>query len=95
MKYALVTGGSRGIGRAICIKLAEQGYNIIVNYKSNEVEANKTAEMVRQKNVQAELLKFDVSNKNQVDSILAGWVERNKDILLKCWSIMPVSARTL
>ena len=79
MKYALVTGGSRGIGRAICIKLAEQGYNIIINYKSNEVEANKTAEMVRQKNVQAELLKFDVSNKNEVDSILAGWVEKNKE----------------
>ena len=79
MKYALITGGSRGIGRAICIKLAEQGYNIIVNYKSNEAEANKTAEMVRQKNVQAELLKFDVSNKNEVDSILAGWVEKNKD----------------
>ena len=79
MKYALVTGGSRGIGRAICIKLAEQGYNIIINYKSNEAEANKTAEMVRQKNVQAELLKFDVSNKNEVDSILGGWVEKNKD----------------
>ena len=79
MKYALVTGGSRGIGRDICIKLAEQGYNIIINYKSNEAEANKTAEMVRQKNVQAELLKFDVSNKNEVDSILAGWVEKNKE----------------
>ena len=79
MKYALVTGGSRGIGRAICIKLAEQGYNILINYKSNEAEANKTAEMVRQKNVQAELLKFDVSNKNEVDSILGGWVEKNKE----------------
>lgn len=79
MKYALVTGGSRGIGRAICVKLAEQGYDIIINYKSNEAEANKTAEMVRQKNVQAELLKFDVSKKNEVDSILGGWVEKNKD----------------
>jgi 3-oxoacyl-[acyl-carrier protein] reductase len=79
MKYALVTGGSRGIGRAICIKLAEQGYNIIINYKSNEVEANKTAEQVREKNVQAELLRFDVSNKNDVDSMLGGWVEKNKD----------------
>jgi len=79
MKYALVTGGSRGIGRAICIKLAEQGYNIIINYKSNEVEANKTAEQVREKNVQAELLRFDVSNKNEVDAILGGWVEKNKD----------------
>ena len=79
MKYALITGGSRGIGRAICIKLAEQGYSILINYKSNDAEANKTAEMVRQKNVQAELLKFDVSNKSDVDSILGGWVEKNKE----------------
>jgi 3-oxoacyl-[acyl-carrier protein] reductase len=79
MKYALVTGGSRGIGRAICIKLAEQGYSILVNYKSNEAEANKTAEMVRQKNVHAELVKFDVSNKNDVDAVLGAWVENNKE----------------
>jgi 3-oxoacyl-[acyl-carrier protein] reductase len=79
MKYALVTGGSRGIGRAISIKLAEQGYSILINYKSNEAEANKTAEMVRQKNVQAELLKFDVSNKADVDSVLGGWIEKNKE----------------
>jgi 3-oxoacyl-[acyl-carrier protein] reductase len=79
MKYALVTGGSRGIGRAISIKLAEQGYSILINYKSNEAEANKTAEMVRQKNVQAELLKFDVSNKADVDTVLGGWIEKNKE----------------
>jgi 3-oxoacyl-[acyl-carrier protein] reductase len=79
MKYALVTGGSRGIGRAVAVKLAEQGYNLLINYKSNDAEANKTADMVREKNVQAELLKFDVSNKNEVDSILGGWVEKNKE----------------
>lgn len=79
MKYALVTGGSRGIGRAISIKLAEEGYNIIINYKSNETEANKTAEMVREKNVQAELLKFNVSDKADVDTVLGGWVEKNKE----------------
>jgi 3-oxoacyl-[acyl-carrier protein] reductase len=79
MKYALVTGGSRGIGRAVSIKLAEQGYNILINYKSNEAEASKTADMVREKNVQAELLKFDVSNKNDVDAVLGGWVENKKE----------------
>lgn len=79
MKYALVTGGSRGIGRAICIKLAEQGYNILINYKSNDAEANKTADMVREKNVQAELLKFDVSKKDEVGAVLGAWVERNKE----------------
>ena len=83
MKYALVTGGSRGIGRAICLKLAEQGYNIIINYKSNETEANKTAEMVKERNVQAELLRFDVSNKDQVDRELGGWIESNKEKVIE------------
>ncbi len=79
MKYALVTGGSRGIGRAICIKLAEQGYHILINFKSNEVEAQKTAELVREKNTTAELLQFDVSNKEEVEGALGEWIEKNKD----------------
>jgi 3-oxoacyl-[acyl-carrier protein] reductase len=83
VKYALVTGGSRGIGRAICLKLAEQGYNILINYKSNESEANKTAGLVREKNVQAELLRFDVSNKAEVDKELGGWIENNKEKVIE------------
>jgi 3-oxoacyl-[acyl-carrier protein] reductase len=79
MKYALVTGGSRGIGRSICLKLAEQGYNILINYKSNDVEASKTAELAEQKGIKTELLKFDVSDKVQVDQVLGGWIENNKD----------------
>ena len=59
MKYALVTGGSRGIGRAVCEKLAEMGYNIIINYKSNETAAKETAELVKQHNVTSLLMKFD------------------------------------
>jgi len=46
MEYALVTGGSRGIGRAICISLAEMGYHILINYNSNEEEAKKTLEAI-------------------------------------------------
>ena len=83
MKYALVTGGSRGIGRAVCIKLAEQGYNILVNYKSNEEQAVKTAELVKEKNVEAELLRFDVSNKADVDKELGGWIEKNKEKVIE------------
>lgn len=79
MKYALVTGGSRGIGRAVCVKLAEQGYHILINYKSNDAEAAKTAELVRAKNVTAETLKFDVGDKTDVDTVLGGWIESNKD----------------
>lgn len=42
MKYALVTGGSRGIGQAVCLKLAEMGYHILINYQSNDTEAEAT-----------------------------------------------------
>lgn len=79
MKYALVTGGSRGIGRAICLKLAEQQYNILINYRSNDEEAKKTAALVESHNVTATLLKFDVSNKEEVDKVLGGWVDAHKD----------------
>ncbi|HEY0656464.1 MAG TPA: 3-oxoacyl-ACP reductase FabG [Chryseosolibacter sp.] len=79
MKYALVTGGSRGIGRAVCIKLAEEGYTLLINYKSNEAEALKTLELVRQKGTDGLIMKFDVSDKKQVDDVLGGWIEANKD----------------
>lgn len=79
MKYALVTGGSRGIGRAVCLKLAEQGYNILINYKSNETEAQRTLELVREKGTDGELMKFDVSDKSAVDTVLGGWLETTKD----------------
>ncbi len=83
MKYALVTGGSRGIGRAICLKLAEQGYHILINFRSNEAEAKVTAGMLAEKNVSSELLKFDVSDKNEVDRVLGGWIEQNKDKVIE------------
>lgn len=79
MSYALVTGGSRGIGRACCIKLADMGYNIIINYTSNDEEANKTAEAVKAKGVDAVLMKFDVSNMEAVDANVGKWIETQKD----------------
>jgi 3-oxoacyl-[acyl-carrier protein] reductase len=75
----MVTGGSRGIGRAICVRLAEQGYNILINYKSNDAEAENTRALVEAKNVRAELMKFDVSDKVAVEQVFGGWVERNPD----------------
>jgi len=83
VKYALVTGASRGIGRAISIALAEMGYYILINYKSNESEAKKTLELVKAIGVEAELLPFDVSDKAAVDSILGGWIDTNKDKTLE------------
>jgi 3-oxoacyl-[acyl-carrier protein] reductase len=78
-KYALITGGSRGIGRAACLKLAEQGYHILINYKNNSEEAEKTRQMILEKGVKAELLPFDVSDKTAVDGVLGGWIEQQKE----------------
>ncbi len=79
MKFALVTGGSRGIGKAICLKLAEMGYNILINFQSNEEEAKKTAVLIEAMGVTAQLLKFDVSKEDQVNASLGVWMEENKD----------------
>lgn len=79
MRYALVTGGSRGIGRAICIKLAEEGHYVIVNYTSKQDEAENTLKLVREKGSDGEIMKFDVSDQKQVEAILGGWIEKNPD----------------
>lgn len=79
MKCALITGGSRGIGRAVCIKLAEQGYHILINYKGNTAAAEETLEAVRQKGTDGTLLKFDVGNESEVNEVLGAWLEANKD----------------
>lgn len=83
MKFALVTGGSRGIGRAICIKMADMGYNILINYKSNEAEAQQTLALIKEKGVDGEILQFDVSDKEQVKSKLGGWMEANEDKIIE------------
>lgn len=64
-KYALVTGGSRGIGRAVCIRLAKMGYYVLINYVSNEKEALATLEMVRESGSEGEIIMFDVSDRDQ------------------------------
>ncbi|MEO6491029.1 MAG: 3-oxoacyl-ACP reductase FabG [Ferruginibacter sp.] len=83
MKFALITGGSRGIGRAVCIKMAEMGYNILINYKSNVTEANLTLSMIREKGVEGEIIMFDVSDRNEVQSALGGWMEANPDKVIE------------
>lgn len=77
MKYALVTGGSRGIGRACCMKLAETGHHVIINYHSNQNEAEKTLEMVREAGSDGEIMKFDVANQKEVEEALNSWIERH------------------
>ena len=79
MEYALVTGGSRGIGKAICLRLADMGYNIIVNYMSNDDESLKTEALIKQKGVDAILMKFDVSKLEEVDAHVEKWMNDNPE----------------
>ena len=77
MKCALVTGGSRGIGRAICYKMAEMGYYVLVNYKSKADEADKTLNRIIENGGGGELLKFDVADKTDITKVVGGWIEAN------------------
>jgi 3-oxoacyl-[acyl-carrier protein] reductase len=83
MKTALVTGGSRGIGKAICIKLAELGYHVLINYQSNQQAANETLEEVKSKGSTGELMMFDVADEQQVQSVLGTWIENHKETVIE------------
>jgi 3-oxoacyl-[acyl-carrier protein] reductase len=73
MKYALVTGGSRGIGRAVSLKLAEMGYFVLINYHSNTEEAGITLQQVREKGSDGELIRFDVASQDEIETALGEW----------------------
>ena len=76
MNYALITGGSRGIGRAIAIRLAQQGFQVLINYVSNQTEAQRTLEMA---DGHGELLQFDVANSQQTRQALADWQQQHPE----------------
>ena len=79
MKYALVTGGSRGIGRAIAIRLAQTGLPVVINYVSNEAAAAETKNEIEQAGGQAELLRFDVSKPEETERALGEWEDSHPD----------------
>lgn len=79
MKYALVTGASRGIGKAIAMKLAERGYHLLINYRSNQVAAEDTLAKVCAAGSTGELLQFDVSSQEETDRVLGGWIDQHPE----------------
>ena len=79
MNYALVTGASRGIGKAIAIQLAKDGYFVIINYRSNHKEAKDTLQTIENVGGKAELLAFDVSDKNAIKEAIENWKSNNPD----------------
>ena len=83
MKFALVTGGSRGIGKSICLKIAELGYHVIINYRSNDQEAEDTLNQIKASGGTGELMKFDVSNPEEIRSSLDSWKEKNPDSVIE------------
>lgn len=79
MKYALVTGGSRGIGRAVCLKFASEGIPVIINYVSNDEAALNTQKEVEALGVKAELLKFNAAVPAEIEASLANWEDEHPD----------------
>ena len=67
---AIVTGGSRGIGRAISLELARQGHFVLINYKSREQEAQETLEQILALGGAGEIFPFDVSDSKQASEAL-------------------------
>ena len=79
MEYALVTGGSRGIGRAVALRLAARGYTVVINYKSNEEAARETLQAIEAAGGRAELLPFDVARPEAIEAALAAWQDRHPE----------------
>ena len=83
-KCAIITGGSRGIGKAICLKLAlETNYHLLINYQSNKEAAQQTLQEVEVLGATAELLPFDVTDKEQTQEVLTLWQEAHKEYLVE------------
>ncbi|MGD1152833.1 MAG: 3-oxoacyl-ACP reductase FabG [Syntrophales bacterium] len=77
---ALVTGGSRGIGRAIAVELSEAGYKVIITYKSNDRAADETVEIIRSKGGSGEKVRFDVADSKEAMKHMDEIILQYKDI---------------
>lgn len=74
-KVALVTGSSRGVGRAVALGFAKEGANVVVNYTSNETAANEVTEAIRSLGSKALAVKADVASKSDADRLVLAAIE--------------------
>jgi 3-oxoacyl-[acyl-carrier protein] reductase len=80
MKVALVTGGSRGIGRAICLELAKSGLYVIVNFLSNQKAAEETLSLIQEAGGRGETVCFDVADQEATEKSLEALLIRHEAI---------------
>lgn len=71
-RVALVTGGGRGIGRAVAVRLANEGAHVAISYRSNDTAAEEVAERVRAAGAKCEIFKGDVASPEDVDALFKG-----------------------
>jgi 3-oxoacyl-[acyl-carrier protein] reductase len=83
MKYALVTGGSGDIGKAICRRLAASGFHVIIHYRSNAASAQATLKEIKSSGGWGEICGFDVSDKEQIRSFYTTWKENNSETYIE------------
>ncbi|MBR7013110.1 MAG: 3-oxoacyl-ACP reductase FabG [Muribaculaceae bacterium] len=79
MKYALVTGASRGIGRAVVLRLAQSGIPVIINYLNNQAAAAETLNEVTRLGGYAELLPFDASDPSAIEAAIDSWEQAHPE----------------
>ena len=92
-KVAIVTGSSRGIGRAIALQLADLGADVVINYASSPDKAEEVAELVRQKGVRAITIQADLAQKVHVEHLFAETVKKlgKVDILINNAGVMKTT----
>jgi 3-oxoacyl-[acyl-carrier protein] reductase len=76
-QIVLITGASRGIGRAIALEFAAEGYYVLINFRSGELAARKTLSLIHEKEGEGELLPFDVTNEEEVSNAIFNWQKVN------------------
>ena len=79
MKYTLITGASRGIGKAVALRLAKMGQPILINYRSNEAKALEVKQLVEAEGCQAELMPFDITDEAAVNKAMDDWESAHPD----------------
>ena len=79
MKYALVTGGSRGLGKAVALRLSRMGLPIVINYRSNQASAEEVKAEIEAAGGIGELLPFDVASPQAVEEAVEKWTAEHPD----------------